>query len=61
MDFIQFKDWVLIGLLSSIGPAIVYILWKMYGSIENLNIKIAVVLERLNSHEKRIKKLETNK
>lgn len=56
MDFAAFKDWALLGLMTC-G---VYILWDLKGSIDKLNVKIAVVIERMNNHEKRIDKLEEN-
>lgn len=54
MDFNAFKDWAFLGLLSG-G------LWVLYGlkdSVDKLNISIAVVIERMNNHEKRIDRLE---
>lgn len=64
MDFNAFKDWVLLGLLSGA----VYILWQakdamneLKDSIIELNLKMAVIIERTDSHEKRIEKLEENK
>lgn len=55
MDFEGFKEWVFLGLLSG-G---VYILWTLKLSIEDLNIKMAVIIERTSNHEKRIEKLES--
>lgn len=54
MDFNAFKDWAFLGVLSS-G---VYILWGIKSSVDELNIKIAVVVSRIDTHEKRIEKLE---
>lgn len=54
MDFLAFKDWTLLGLLTG-G---VYILWQLKASVDQLNVQIAVVIERMNNHEKRIEKLE---
>lgn len=54
MDFSAFKDWIMLGLLGG-G---VYILWGLKGSIDILNIQIAVVISRVDGHEKRIGKLE---
>jgi hypothetical protein len=63
MGFNEFKDWVLLGLLSGS----VYILWqakeiadKLKNGVNELNIKIAVIIERTDSHEKRIERLEDN-
>lgn len=54
MDFLEAKDAILVGLLS-IG---VIILGWIANSVSSLNIKIAVVLEKLAGHEKRIERLE---
>lgn len=56
MDWLAFKDWVLLGLLGG-G---VYILYEMKKSVDKLNISIAVVISRMNNHEKRLDKLEEN-
>jgi hypothetical protein len=57
MDFGAFKEWVFLSLLSS-G---VYILYTLKLSVEDLNIKMAVIIERTSNHEKRIEKLESEK
>jgi hypothetical protein len=57
MDFAAFKDWALLGLTSG-G---VYILWKLVGSVDALNLRVAVVFEKLSGHEKRIEKLESHR
>jgi hypothetical protein len=54
MDFAAFKDWAFLGVLTG-G---VYILWQIKTSVDELNVKIAVVINRTDSHEKRIEKLE---
>ena len=36
----------------------VWILWKMQISMDQLNTKIAVVIEKVESHEKRLDRLE---
>ncbi len=56
MDFAAFKDWVFLGLLSG-G---VWILYALKGSVDQLNVQIAVVIERMNNHENRLDKLEEN-
>lgn len=40
------------------GTAIVALLWKLVGNIVELNQKIAVIVERVDSHERRIDRLE---
>lgn len=46
------------ALLSAIGIAVWQELRKITGSVMELNVKIAVVIERQNNHEVRIEKLE---
>lgn len=57
MKFEGFKDWALLGLLS-VG---IFFLGRIESSVSELNVKIAVVIERLDNHDKRIEKLEENK
>lgn len=68
MDFNAFKDWALLALLSG-G---VFILWQskevgkevkddlkeLKNGVNALNTKIAVTIERMDGHEKRIEKVE---
>lgn len=49
---------IIIGLFGYIGGKLINVLEKIQTSIEKLNIQIAVVIERTNSHEKRIEVLE---
>ena len=57
MNFAEFKDWAFLGLLGG-GVTILYML---KASVDQLNIQIAIVIERMNNHEKRIDRLEGNK
>jgi hypothetical protein len=57
MDFVAFKDWALLGLLTC-G---VYIMYLVLVSLDRLNVKMAVVIERLSNHDKRIERLEKKK
>lgn len=61
LNFDKFKEWALLGLLSG-G---VFILWQMKSSVEELNIKIAVLIKEqelskgeIDDHESRIRQLE---
>jgi hypothetical protein len=54
MDFNGLKDWVFMGLFSGA----IYILWSLKGSVDLLNEKVAVIIERTTNHEKRIERLE---
>lgn len=50
-DFHEFAYWGFQGLIT------ISALW-IAKSVSDLNVKIAVVIEKLDSHEKRIEKLE---
>ena len=52
--FAQFKDLLLFGM----GGVIVWLLRSLVTSIQELNVKVAVVIERTDGHEHRIAKLE---
>jgi hypothetical protein len=54
MDFNAFKEWAFLGLLSG-G---VYILYTLKQAIDDLNIKMAVIIEKTGNHERRIENLE---
>lgn len=54
IDWAHAKDLILMGLS---GFAIHYIK-QLTASVQELNIQVAVILEKLNGHEDRIKKLE---
>lgn len=58
MDFNAFKDWALLGILSLGLTGFAYILWELKKSVDLLNIQIAVIIQRTDGHEERIKKLE---
>jgi hypothetical protein len=50
-------EWAFLGIVAGgVG-----ILWKIYDSLNQLNVKIAVVITRMDSHEDRISKLESRK
>lgn len=55
------RDLMQIGLEISgaFGTAIIALLWKLVTNVVQLNQKISVIVERVDSHEKRIDKLET--
>ena len=52
-------DWLVKGILSGSIVYGVSILGKIYLSIQELNVRIAVVIEKVTNHEKRIEKLES--
>jgi hypothetical protein len=54
MDFVEFKDWMTLGLLSG-G---VYVLYSLKASVEELNTRVAVIIEKISHHERRIEHLE---
>jgi len=75
MDFIAFKDWALLGLLSGL----IYIFWEFKSetrdslkdmnntmkeigdSVDTLNVQMAVIVTRVDGHETRINNLEESK
>lgn len=54
------SDWVQVTLAvgGSIGAAIAAALWRLVSNIAELNKNIAVIVQRVDSHEKRIDRLE---
>jgi len=56
MEFAKFVEWVFYGLIGGCAVYGVAILSKMNESIQDLNVKIAVVIEKTGSHEKRLDK-----
>lgn len=46
------------AVISAVGIGVWHILVKIFESLQGLNVKIAVVIERQNNHEVRIEKLE---
>jgi len=68
LDFQHFKDWALLGLISTSGIAVLRYLGKIAKSIEELNLKVAKVLEQsswhskiLDQHEQRLSHLENRR
>jgi hypothetical protein len=59
MDFAAFKDWALLGLIAGGIWLLFDVLKKLLNSVELLNERVAVVIEKTNDHELRIEKLET--
>lgn len=55
-------QWIQIGfsMAGAVSTVALSLLWRMVRSIEELNTKMAVILERVDSHEKRIDKLEND-
>jgi hypothetical protein len=51
MDFSKFIDWAFLGIIAAFAGWIAK-------SVADLNVKIAVVISQIESHEKRIDHLE---
>ena len=51
-------DWAFKAITSGALTGAVYILWGLKNSVEQLNIKVAVIIERVEHHEKRLDRLE---
>jgi hypothetical protein len=54
MQFQNFVEWAFLGVVSG-G---VYVLWRIHDSLNELNVKVAVVISQMESHERRISDLE---
>ena len=54
MDFTAFMQWCFLGLVSA-GVAILY---RMKDSMNELNTKLAVFVERLEHHQEKLERLE---
>lgn len=49
---------IAMGVGGAFGSVIIMLLWRLVGNIVELNQKIAVIVERVDSHERRIGLLE---
>lgn len=58
MTFDNVKDMLLMAMSGILGTVIISLFRKLVDSVEELNVKIAQVLERLDGHEKRITHIE---
>jgi hypothetical protein len=56
MEYADFVQWVFYGVIGGSTVYGVSILQKMGKSIEQLNVNVAVLLERTNFHERQIEK-----
>ena len=54
MEFANFVEWAFMGLLSAAGGGICYLLWSLLNSIKDLNVQIAMIIERTARQEKAI-------
>ena len=54
MDWNQAKDMIVVG----IAGGAIYYARQLVESIQELNIKVAIVIEKVNSHEHRIEQTE---
>jgi len=54
MEFSHFVEWAFYGILSGCALFAVSILSKLNSSVAELNAKVAVVIEKTLSHEKRL-------
>jgi len=55
MEFSGFMQWCFLGIVS----AGVGILYQMKSSMNDLNIKLAVFVERFEHHQEKLERLET--
>lgn len=58
VEWQEFVKWLFFGLLGGIGTYGVYVLNRMLDTMTELNTKLAVVVSRVDGHEKRLDRLE---
>lgn len=58
MEFDKFVEWAFYGVIGSSAVYGVSILSRLNASVNSLNIKIAVILEKIANHEEKIDKLD---
>lgn len=58
MDLNQLKDMILVALASTAGLYVANQLRLLVESVQELNISVAEILEKLSSQDQRIKRLE---
>lgn len=57
-QFSDFVQWVFYGLISGCSLYLVNILGGLKSSVDELNIKMATIIEKTSGHERRIERLE---
>ena len=60
MEWEQAKDAIFMAMLSGFAGFLCLQTMRLVKSIEELNIKIAMLLERVDGHERRITRIEEN-
>jgi hypothetical protein len=60
MDWLHFAEWLFYGVLSGAALYGVHVLGKLQESVELLNVRIAVIVEKVTSHEKILDRHETS-
>lgn len=58
LEFKDFVQWVFYALLSGCAIYLTTILSGLKLSVDELNIKMATIIEKTSNHERRIEKLE---
>lgn len=58
MDWPAVAQWLFYGALGGIALYVARSIERMRESVESLNVNVAVIVERVESHDKRISKLE---
>lgn len=58
MEFKDFVQWAFYALLSGCSIYLTSILSGLKLSVDELNIKMATIIEKTSNHERRIEKLE---
>lgn len=57
-QFSEFIQWGFYSVLTGCAIYLTAILNGLKGSVDELNVKMATIIERVSHHEKRIEKLE---
>lgn len=58
MEFKDFVQWLFYALISGCSVYLTSILSGLKLSVDELNIKMATIIEKTSNHERRIEKLE---
>jgi hypothetical protein len=57
-EFSEFVQWGFYSVLTGCAIYLTSILNGLKGSVDELNVKMATIIEKTSNHEKRIEKLE---
>lgn len=58
MEYAEIAKWFFYSMASGISGYGVYLIKQLVASIADLNVKVAIIIERTENHEKRLDRLE---